>query len=121
MTASPCRRARRCAVGWAPVAGLAFTVVLAGCGSTHRTISSSALPPALVAQARPIGHGEQFHPPATGPVVGPCRASLGPRFGAHVELFAANRVVLIAAAIGTRPPLRFSAGRIPARAVTAPW
>lgn len=91
---------------------MAFTVVLGGCGSTHHTISSSALPPALVAQARPIGHGERFHPPATGPVVGPCRDSLGPRFGVHIELFAANRVVLIAAAIGTRPPLAFSAGRI---------
>jgi hypothetical protein len=30
----------------------------------------------------------------------------------HVELFAANRVVLIAAAIGTRPPRTMSAGRI---------
>ena len=30
----------------------------------------------------------------------------------HVELFAANRVVLVAAGIGTRPPRMFSAGRI---------
>ena len=30
----------------------------------------------------------------------------------HVELFAANRVVLVAQGIGTRPPLAFSAGRI---------
>jgi hypothetical protein len=29
-----------------------------------------------------------------------------------VELFAENRVVLIATGIGTRPPLRFSSGRI---------
>jgi hypothetical protein len=30
----------------------------------------------------------------------------------HLELFAVNRVVLLAAGIGTRPPLRYSAGRI---------
>ncbi|MDQ6834565.1 MAG: hypothetical protein M3016_00070 [Actinomycetota bacterium] len=30
----------------------------------------------------------------------------------HVELFAANRVVLVAAGIGTRPPRRVSEGRI---------
>jgi hypothetical protein len=30
----------------------------------------------------------------------------------HIELFAANRVVLIAAGIGTRPPRTISAGRI---------
>jgi hypothetical protein len=47
-------------------------------------------------------------------VLGPCRAQLGPRIAAHVEVFAQNRVVLIAAGIGTRPPLRFSSGRISA-------
>jgi hypothetical protein len=30
----------------------------------------------------------------------------------HVEVFAANRVLLIPAGIGTRPPRRYSAGRI---------
>jgi hypothetical protein len=30
----------------------------------------------------------------------------------HVELFAANRVMLIAAGIGTHPPRRFDSGRI---------
>jgi hypothetical protein len=44
--------------------------------------------------------------------VGSCESALGGRVGAHVELFAANRVVLIAAGIGTRPPLTYSAGRI---------
>jgi hypothetical protein len=65
-----------------------------------------------VAEARPIGAAPQFHPPAGGPVLRPCRRRLGPRDAAHVELFARNRVVLIAAGIGTRPPLRFSSGRI---------
>lgn len=45
-------------------------------------------------------------------MIGLCRRRLGPRVGVHVELFAANRVVLIAQGIGTRPPLSFSAGRI---------
>ena len=37
---------------------------------------------------------------------------LGRRFGVHVEVFGANRVVILPAAIGTRPPRRLSAGRI---------
>ncbi len=45
-------------------------------------------------------------------MVGRCRRRLGARFGVHVEVFAANQVVLIAAGIGTRGPLSFSAGRI---------
>lgn len=92
-------------------------VALAGCGSkgpsgATTATADSPVPADLLAQARPIGHGARFHPPATGPVVGSCRATLGARVGTHVELFAANRVVLIAAGIGTRPPLSYSAGRI---------
>ena len=41
-----------------------------------------------------------------------CDRRLGPRDGVHVEVFAANRVVLVPAGIGTRPPRGFSAGRI---------
>jgi hypothetical protein len=89
-------------------------VMLLGCGSSTPTTrtASSAVPADLLAQARPIGHGARFQPPATGPVTGRCRSTLGTRVGAHVELFAANRVVLIAAGIGTRPPVSYSAGRI---------
>jgi hypothetical protein len=72
------------------------------------------VPAKLLAQARPIGHGARFHPPATGPMVGRCTSALGRRVGTHVELFAANRVVLVAAGIGTRPPLTRSGGRITA-------
>jgi hypothetical protein len=95
-------------------AAACVAVVPLGCGSSApmtRT-ASSPVPADLLAQARPIGHGARFHPPATGPVVGSCKSTLGARVGAHVELFAANRVVLIAAGIGTRPPVSFSAGRI---------
>ena len=91
----------------------------AACGSSPHapaaattTISTPPPPPALVAQARPIGRGPRFQPPATGPVVGACEPQLGPRVGVHVEVFAANRVVLVPAGIGTRPPRGFSAGRI---------
>jgi hypothetical protein len=87
-------------------------ILLVGCGSARRIAPGSGLPPALVAEARPIGQGARFHPPATGPVLGPCRHRLGPRIGVHVELFAADRVVLVPTGIGTRAPRRFSAGRI---------
>jgi hypothetical protein len=95
-------------------AAACVAVVPLGCGSSApmtRT-ASSPVPADLLAQARPIGHGARFHPPATGPVVGSCKSALGARVGAHVELFAENRVVLIAAGIGTRSPVRYSAGRI---------
>jgi hypothetical protein len=45
-------------------------------------------------------------------VVGQCRRGLGPRFGVHVEVFGADRVVIVPAGIGVRPPIRLSAGRI---------
>lgn len=83
-----------------------------GCASAHKG-GSSALS-VLSAEARPIGHGPRFHPPARGPVVGPCMPRLGARFGVHIEVFADNRVMLIAAGIGTRPPRTFSEGRISA-------
>jgi hypothetical protein len=88
----------------------------AGCGATEGqgagTGASSGIPAALVREARPIGRGPRFVPPARGPVLAPCRPRLGPRRGVHVEVFAANRVVLVAAGIGARPPLGRSAGRI---------
>lgn len=86
---------------------------LAGCGSTTKDTSSS-IPAFLIREARPVGRGPRFQPPATGPVIGPCKRTLGPRVGVHVEVFAANRVVLIPAGIGTRPPRSLSEGRISA-------
>jgi hypothetical protein len=111
-SASP-RRARAIVAGVSACAAMA----LLGCGSSGSTTptvesAGSPVPAKLLAQARPIGHGARFHPSATGPVMGGCKSALGARVGAHVELFAANRVVLIAAGIGTRPPRRHSAGRI---------
>jgi hypothetical protein len=97
---------------------LLATVVLAACGSSApRRVSTAApgtqtIPAALEREARPIGRGPRFHPPATGPVLGDCRRGLGPRQGVHVEVFGANRVVLLAAGIGARPPYAYDAGRI---------
>ena len=91
---------------------MAVAVALAGCGEESHRTSTAAIPGALLREARPIGRGPQFHPAATGPVIGPCTNTLGRRNGAHVELFARNRVVIVPAAIGTRPPRTLEAGRI---------
>ncbi|MBV9472477.1 MAG: hypothetical protein JO206_05875 [Solirubrobacterales bacterium] len=103
----------RIAASGAPIAGVLLgALLLGGCGSTHRSQSAAGLPAALVAESRPIGSGASFHPPAAGPVLGRCEPRLGSRVGVHVELFAADRVVIIPGGIGTRAPLSFSAGRI---------
>jgi hypothetical protein len=74
--------------------------------------SGPAIPRALLSEARPIGRGPRFHPPATGPPVGPCTPRLGARDGVHVEVFAADRVLLVPAGIGTKPPEHLLDGRI---------
>lgn len=95
---------------------LAVLVVVAdplgGCAAARRSASTSGIPRALLLQARPIGRSARFHPPPTGPAIGRCARTLGRRTAAHVEVFAANRVVIVAAGIGVRPPWGFSAGRI---------
>lgn len=92
----------------------------AGCGSAHNALApvrpaapaSSGIPRALLSQARPIGTGPRFQLPVTGSVTGRCLPALGPRSGVHVEVFAANRVVLLPAGIGVRSPRTFLSGRI---------
>jgi hypothetical protein len=86
--------------------------LLAGCGSTSTRTATPGIPRQLLAEARPIGIGPRFRPPVTGQVIGRCRRRLGARYGVHVEVFGENRVVIIPAGIGTRPPVRLSAGRI---------
>jgi hypothetical protein len=81
-----------------------------GCGATGTPAQS--IPRSLLLQARPIGNGVAFHPPATGAVVGTCTPQLEARYPAHVEVFAANRVVIVAAGIGARAPLGFSGARL---------
>jgi hypothetical protein len=45
-------------------------------------------------------------------VAGRCTTPLGARDAAHVELFAQNRVVIVAGGIGARAPWRASDGRL---------
>jgi hypothetical protein len=94
---------------------LALAVALGGCGrASRRAEPAQEVPAALAREARPIGRGPRFQPPARGPVLGACRPRLGPRDAVHVELFAANRVLLVAAGIGTRAPRQHTEGRIAA-------
>jgi hypothetical protein len=104
------------------LAALIIAVAIAtGCGTGHSAQgggpsgsnpADSQIPQGLLSQARPIGAGPDFQPPATGPVTGACLPALGPRDGVHVEVFAANRVVLLPAGIGTRSPGTSVTGRI---------
>jgi hypothetical protein len=108
-------RPRRRLAGTAALSVLAALALVGRGSAATPSPPAHTIPAALIAQARPIGHGAAFHPPAHGWVgtgSGACRASLGPRVGVHVELFAANRVVLVAAGIGVRAPLARSGGRI---------
>ena len=112
-------RSRRRLVGAPRAAALAravpfaaWAVLLSACGTADRPDSTTGIPRQLLRQARPIGIGRRFHPPATGQVIAPCQRSLGRRFGVHVEVFAANRVVLLPAGIGTLPPRSWSGGRV---------
>jgi hypothetical protein len=100
-------------------AAVGLTVIaVAACGPAGQASSSqpasSAIPSALLSEARPVGVGPRFHPPVSGPVSGSCQPALGPRDGVHVEVFAANRVLLLPAGIGTRPPRASLNGRITA-------
>lgn len=96
--------------------GIAVAVVAAceAAGPVGPQPASPAIPSALLGQARPIGVGPRFHPPAAGQVEGSCAATLGPRDGIHVEVFAANRVLLLPAGIGTSPPRTLLDGRVTA-------
>ena len=86
-----------------PVAAAA----VAGCMSPQPPAAipaTASIPGALLSEARPIGTGPRFTLPASGSVAGSCQRALGPRVGVHVEVFAANRVLLLPAGIGVRPP-----------------
>jgi len=101
---------------------IAAALLVAGCGTATRdrsapsaitaTAPAAGIPPALTAGLRPIGRGPRFQPPRGDTPIGSCAAPLGRRDQAHVEVFAQNRVVLLAAGIGARRPLRFRDGRL---------
>lgn len=90
------------------VAALALLPLIgAGCGGP-----GDEVPASLLAQSRPIGAAARFHPSAPNKQVPACARGLGARSAAHVELFAADRVVVIPAGIGTERPRRLLAGRV---------
>jgi hypothetical protein len=96
---------------------LAAAALLAGCGGTPAPAGGgrtarAGIPTGLLQQARPIGSGPRFHPPPARSVGGWCAHALGARTAAHVELFAANRVMIVPAGIGVGRPWQLSAGRI---------
>lgn len=91
---------------------LIAALATSGCGASRDQPAAPSLPRDLVREARPIGAGPRFHPPATGPIPGTCEPRPGRRIGVHLEAFAENRVVIVAAGIGTRPPRTTFAGRI---------
>jgi hypothetical protein len=94
---------------------MAAAAVVSACGSSQppvRLPATASIPRALLNEARPIGTGPRFTLPASGPIAGPCRPSLGPRVGVHVEVFAANQVLLLPAGIGARRPWVKLNGRI---------
>jgi hypothetical protein len=88
---------------------------LSACGSSPLPAhprSASPIPTSLLSEARPIGTGPRFQSSVTGTIGGRCQPSIGPRTGVHVEVFAANRVLLLPAGIGTRRPWTLLSGRI---------
>lgn len=101
--ARPTRAGRR--AGALLCTGLA--VLIAGCGG-----DSSLVPRALLREARPVGVGPRFQPGIQGRVVGRCEQTLGRRYAVHVEVFAANRVVIIPAGIGTKAPREVQDGQV---------
>lgn len=93
---------------------LAAAVPLAGCGEgRRRAATESAMRRVAWPTPIPAGHGPAFHPAARGAAVaharpiGRLRCSMhaGIRALAHVELFAAGRVVPVPPGIGIAPPL----------------
>lgn len=96
---------------------IAASLLMAGCGASTTTVHQSAgsqdtIPSSLLASMRPIGRGPRFAPPATGHIIGDCRPRLGPRLRAHVEVFGANRVVLLPAGLGTLRPRHLRDGHL---------
>jgi hypothetical protein len=88
-----------------PALTAVLALVIAGCGG------EDAQPP-LPTRAPSLGPTRAHRPPSLGnaaasgkPIAGlRCTRAARPRFGIHLELFAARRVVLVAPGIGIAPP-----------------
>ncbi len=94
---------------------VAACLLVAGCGSStpaKQRRAGGGIPASLLAGERPIGRGPRFQPKLLGSVRRSCATPLGRRNQVHVEVFGANRVVLLPAGIGTRPPRALTDGRM---------
>jgi hypothetical protein len=89
------------------IAALALGLTAGACGSTGKSpgagsvATNAPIPASLLRGLRHIGRGPRFLPPVTGRPTGACASRPGPE-EAHLELFGANQVVLIAAGVGHR-------------------
>jgi hypothetical protein len=106
------RLARAVRIAVLPMAAAAVASACASPPPPARPPATASIPRALLSEARPIGTGPRFTLPVSGPVAGACQRSLGPRVGVHVEVFAANRVLLLPAGIGAQQPWAKLDGRI---------
>jgi hypothetical protein len=106
------RVARAVRIAVLPMAAAAVASACASPQPPARLPATASIPRALLSEARPIGTGPRFTLPVSGPVAGACQRSLGPRVGVHVEVFAANRVLLLPAGIGAQQPWAKLDGRI---------
>jgi hypothetical protein len=100
---------------------LTAALLLSGCGAVTSSAGSAmpksagrhaGIPASLLDAVRPIGRGPRFQPVLRDRTTGVCRPTLGRRLQAHIELFGADRVVLLAAGIGTRAPRQIRDGRV---------
>jgi hypothetical protein len=81
-----------------------IAILVSGCGGGAAT--------QLPTTAPSVGPGARHRPPSLGPRAAralpirglDCTRAAGPRYGVHLELFAARRVVLIPPGIGIAPP-----------------
>jgi hypothetical protein len=101
----------RSRAGWARLVVVVAACLTCACGGSGPAPVDTAIR-RLVSESRPIGPGIRFRPIVGGRPIGSCRLGLGLRVGVHVEVFAANRVVLLPAGIGAERPFAYSAGRI---------
>lgn len=91
------------------MAAAVLAALAAGCGEQERPAPAPAraLPPQDLRPV-PIGRGPRFRPAAAPrdgrPVAGLRCGGPARRFGVHLELFAAGRVVVVPAGIGVPPP-----------------
>jgi hypothetical protein len=122
----PGARTRAAAAALALLAAAAATTIALGpwrrsdpSRSANERAGAAALAVDL-ARTRPLGHGAAYRLPARPAAVSRGRAVAGLHcgrpglapYGAHVELFVADRVLTVPAGIGWAPPVRSSGARV---------